>query len=377
MAKKAGSGEGTIYRRNNKWRGQLTIGDQRISVTGRTKTEVSQALAEARTDYNRGVFVFDNNVTVEEWVNKWLEKKMSPKLAEQSMIRLEGLFRNHLLPVLGDFKLQDLTQSLLEQKYAEIFQKKAKKTGRDYAEDTYSHSTVNSLSSSFKKCLQYAVDKGILQKNPHEGVELHKLRPPKKIDAYELEDHKKIVEYTRNNGQLYWIYYLLIATGMRFGEAVALTWDDVNLRKKTIKINKTSVELHGSPIIQPHPKTSAGNRTISIPENVADFLKEVKKSLDPDLNYRNLVIPNTRYNVVTSANTNRRWRKVCAILDIPYQGVHSLRHTWATRALEKGVDVKTVSVMLGHKNVITTMNIYQDVLAAHKASAADKMDDLF
>lgn len=377
MAKKAGSGEGTIYRRNNKWRGQLTIGDQRISVTGRTKTEVSQALAEARTDYNRGVFVFDNNVTVEEWVNKWLEKKMSPKLAEQSMIRLEGLFRNHLLPVLGDFKLQDLTQSLLEQKYAEIFQKKAKKTGRDYAEDTYSHSTVNSLSSSFKKCLQYAVDKGILQKNPHEGVELHKLRPPKKIDAYELEDHKKIVEYTRNNGQLYWIYYLLIATGMRFGEAVALTWADVNLKKRTIKINKTSVELHGSPIIQPHPKTSAGNRTISIPENVADFLKEVKKSLDPDLNYRNLVIPNTRYNVVTSANTNRRWKKVCAILDIPYQGVHSLRHTWATRALEKGVDVKTVSVMLGHKNVITTMNIYQDVLAAHKASAADKMDDLF
>lgn len=377
MTKKSGSGSGSIYRVKNGWRGQLTIGDQRISVTKRTKTEVLQALAEARTDYSRGVFVFASDVTVEEWVNNWLEQKMSPKLAEQSMIRLEGLYRNHLLPILGDFKLQDLTQPLLEQKYAEIFQKKAKKTGRDYAEDTYSHSTVNSLSASFKKCLQFAVEKGVLQRNPHEGVELHKLRPPKKIDAYELDDHKKIVDFTRNNGQLYWIYYLLIATGMRFGEAAALTWDDVKLKKRTISINKTSVELHGSPIIQLHPKTSAGNRIISIPENVADFLKEVKGSLDPDLNYRNLVIPNTRYNIITSANTNKRWKRTCAVLDIPYQGVHSLRHTWATRALEKGVDVKTVSAMLGHKNVITTMNIYQDVLAAHRADAADKMADLF
>ena len=161
------------------------------------------------------------------------------------------------------------------------------------------------------------------------GVELHKLRPPKKISAFSLEDHKKIVEYTRNNGQLYWLYYLLISTGMRFGEAVALTWGDVDFRKKTIRINKTSVEMHGSPIIQPHTKTSSGTRIISISDNVVKFLREVKKSLNKELNYRNLVIPNTRYGILTSANMNKRWRQVCAILDIlTPSATHGLQERW-------------------------------------------------
>lgn len=372
--RKKGNGEGSIYKRGNSWRGQLTLNGQRVSFTGRTKGEVVNKMAAVRTDFNRGHYVFESDITVREWVNVWLVTRMQPKLAEQSFIRLEGLFKNHLLPALGDYKLQSLTRALLEQKYAEIFQGK---TGKNYKEKTYSHSTVNSLAASFKKCLQCAVDDNLLAKNPHNGVELHKLRPPKKIDAYSLEDHKKIVEFTRSEGQIYWIYYLLISTGMRFGEAVALTWEDVDLKQKTITINKTSVELHGSPYIQEHTKTSAGTRTISISNNVVVFLKEVKKALDPELNYRNLVIPNTRYGIITSANARRRWQRVCAILDIKYQGIHALRHTWATRALERGIDVKTVSEMLGHKNVITTMNIYQDVLPDQKAKAADSLNDLF
>ena len=203
MTKKRSAGEGSIFRYNNGWRGQVTLDGKRISVTGKTKAEVVQKLAEARTDYSRGVFVFSNDITVDEWVKVWLNNKMTPKLTEQSMIRLEGLLSNHLLPALGHYKLQDLSKALLEQKYAEIFQGK---TGRDYKDKSYSHSTVNSLSASFKKCLQYAVDEGVLAKNPHNGVELHKLRPPKKIEAYSLEDHNKIVQFTRNNGPLYWIY---------------------------------------------------------------------------------------------------------------------------------------------------------------------------
>lgn len=374
MKKKKGSGEGSIYRYKKGWRGQLKLGDKRISVTGRTKGEVVQALAEARTDYNRGQYVFDHDVTVEEWIRIWLERKMEPKLEEQSMIRLKGLFENHLIPALGQYKLQELTKPLLEQTYAEIFQEK---TGKNYKETTYSHSTVNFLSASFKKCLALAVEENILSKNPHNGVELHKLRPPKKVHAYSLEDHEKIVEFTRNNGWHYWFYYLLISTGMRYGEAAALTWSDVDLKKKTIRIDKTSVELHGSPIIQKHTKTDAGTRTIVVPDNVVSFLKEVKKQQNKELNYRNLVLPNTRYGIYTAANMRRRWQKVCAILDIEYQGVHSLRHTWATRALEQEIDIKTVSNMLGHKNVITTMNIYQDVLNNQKEKAASKLNALF
>ena len=367
------NGEGSVYRNGTGWRGQLALGSARLSFSGKTKSDVIRQMAEARTDYNRGKLVFKSSVTVIEWVTVWLEKRKKPKLEEQSYIRLKALYDNHLLPAIGDCPLQDLTRELLEEKYAEIFKVKI---GKDYKETTYAHSTVNALSSSFKECLAYAVTKKILIENPHEGVELHKLRPPKKVGAHTREDQKKIVEFTKNNGSLYWIYYLLIATGMRFGEAAALTWDDVDLNARTIHICKTSVELHGSPHIQDHPKTSAGNRTIAISGSVAAFLKMVKESQAPDLNYRNLVMPNTRYNIISAANTRKRWQRVCAILGIEYQGVHALRHTWATRAFEEGIDVKTVSAMLGHKNVITTMNIYQDVLPDYREKAVKKLDAL-
>ena len=374
MGRKKGSGEGTIYRYRDKWRGQIMLDGKRVSFSGKTKTEVAEKIAAARTDHNRGCFVFDNDITVEEWTKDWLRRKQAPKMTAQSLERFEALYRNHLFPVLGSYRLQELTTPLLEQKYAEIFQGK---TGKNYKENTYSHSTVNMLSSSFKKCLQCAVDEGVLNKNPHNGVTLHKLRPPKKVEAYTIEEHKKIVAYTKNNGSLYWIFYLLISTGMRFGEAVALTWDDEDLKNRMITINKISVEEHGSPVIRERTKTAAGTRRIAISATVADFLMMVKDSQEVELNYRNLVIPNSRYNIITSANTRKRWEKVCNELGIKYQGVHALRHTWATRALESGVDIKTVSSMLGHKNVITTMNIYQDVLPDQKQLAAEKMNKFF
>lgn len=374
MGRKKGNGEGSIYRYKSGWRGQITLGDKRISVSGKTKAEVVDKLAEKRVAYNKGAMVDTSNITVEEWVNFWITKKCEPKLAEQSLIRLRIMFDNHLIPELGKYKLQDLNKALLEESYAKIFQKK---TGKNYKEPTYSHSTVNSLSVRFKKCLQYAVDEGILSKNPHNGVELHKLRPPKKVEAYNLADHKKIVEFTKNGKQIYKIFYLLISTGMRFGEAAALTWDDVDFKEKSLNINKTAVSIHGSMSIQHHPKTEAGERVIYVSKNVVDWLKHIKSEQDPELNYMNLVMPNNNYNITNSANAVAHWRKACAILDIKYSGMHALRHTWATRALEKGIDVKTVSGMLGHKNIITTMNIYQDVLADQKKKAASKMDDLF
>ena len=72
-----------------------------------------------------------------------------------------------------------------------------------------------------------------------------------------------------------------------------------------------------------------------------------------------------------------RWKRTCAAAGVPYKSLHSLRHTFATRALEKGIDVKTVSSILGHKDVVTTMNLYQDVYSKQKIRVAEIMDDLF
>lgn len=373
MGRPKGSGNGTIYKRDKIWRGQITINGKRYSFTGPTKSSVSKQITELKTQFYNGE-LNESKMTVAELTKIWLKRKERSAMTEQSLIRLEAMINNHLLPAFGEMKLSDLNRSVIEEKYARIFQEK---TGRDYKEKTYSHSTVNALSSQFRKMLQFAVQEGYINKNPHIGVELHKLRPPKKVYAYTLDENKKILDYTLNNGPLYWIYWLLVTTGMRFGEAVALTWDDVDLKKGTIDINKISVELHGSPFIQNRTKTNAGMRNIYISRSQIAVLRDIYNYFDQSLNYRNLVIPNTRYGIITSANSRRRWMRVCAELDIPYHGIHALRHTWATRALESGAPVKTVSAMLGHKNVITTMNIYQDVFKESQNTVLEGLEQLF
>lgn len=261
MGRHKGSGEGSIFKSGKYWRGQISINGERRSVSGKTKKEVADKIAKLRTDFNEGKYVKRNDVTVQEWCEYWLETKVRPKLAEQSYIRLEALFKNHVYIDLGEQKLQDLTKENLEANYGKMFRYKSRDI--NYKQKDYSHSTVNALSVQMKKCLQYAVDNNVLYKNPHNGVELHKLRPPKKISAHTSTDQEKIIDYCKFGGVSYRIYYFLISTGMRFGETAALTWDDINLKTGKINITKTAVSIHGSMFIQDRTKTSAGTRSIN------------------------------------------------------------------------------------------------------------------
>lgn len=363
---------GSIFKDGARWRGQTTINGKRKSVSGKTKKEVEKKLAELQVKpvYER------ENITLQEWCEYWLETRKRPVLAEQSYLRLEAQFRNHVYPFLGEMKMNEITPFMLEEMYAKVFQKKS--TGKNYRIESYSHSTVNGISVQLKNCLQFAVDRNIIPKNPHNGVELHKLRPPKKIEAYAGADQKRIVDLCKTGKEANRkLFYFLISTGMRFGEAVALTWDDVDLETGAVNITKTGVAIHGSMIVQEHTKTEAGSRTIYLAPTVLEWLKYHKTTLDEDANYRNLVFPNRNYNVINQQNAILAWKKFCIKYNLEYKGMHALRHTFATRALESGIDVKVVSSMLGHKNVITTMNIYQDVMADQKIKAIRTMDALF
>lgn len=363
----------TIYKRGKKWRGQETIGGIRASFTGATKKEVQISIANAISEYERSHCMVDKNIATDEWIRMWLKRRAN-KLSPQTYEALEASFENHLIPYVGKYKLCDLNKGLIEEAYARAF---FKKRDKKYSDDSYAHATVNALAVQFKKCLQYAVDTDILPRNPHNGVELHKLRPPKKIVAYSRDEQSKIIEYVSDCKPGKQIYYILIATGMRIGEVCALTWDDVDLKNKSISINKTAVSYHGSMMVQDHPKTVNSNRTIYLPDKVVKYFRKIWKQQDQECNYYNLVAPTSRYTIQSPSNLRKYWKRICTELNIPYRGLHSLRHTWATRALEAGMDVKTVSDMLGHKNVITTMNIYQDALEDHKREEIKKINEMY
>ena len=369
MPRKKSNGEGSIERRGNGWRGRAVIDGHRRTVSGKTKQEVIEKLNRLRAESLLGLLVKKNDITVEEWTTMWLEKYVKPQVTESTYKGYCSMFKNHINPTFGHLKLQDLSKPILEEGYASMFQKNLKRN-----DPTYCHSTANAIAVQFKKCLFEAVANDLIPKNPHVGVHLHKLRPEKKIEAYTAAEQKIIIDHLRQADDLRQIYFFLISTGLRIGEAVALTWDDIDFENRTINVNKIVAEISGNPQVEDRTKTPSGTRKIAASRKVLEVLEGLHQRQEKKLNIRNLVFPSNVQTIRTQANLRVMWKNECEKMGIPYKGLHALRHTWATRALEGGLDVKTVSVMLGHKNVVTTMNVYQDVLQDHQLDSIDKLD---
>ena len=360
MGRTKGSGMGSVYKRGDKWRGQITINGQRKSFTAVKKSEVLDWIASLRIDGDT-LAPRSANITVQELAEEWLSYK-EKTITPQVHYNLCSSFKCHLYPVLGKYKVQDLSRELIEKSYDKMFG------------PSYSDGTISTFATNFKNMLEYSVDHNILKSNPHDRVVLTKHRNVRKVEAYSEEDHRKIVQYLKTHYKPYHaLFYVMLSTGLRQGEASALTWDDIDLERGIVKINKTVVRNGGMVIIQDHPKTASGVRSIYLPPNTLDYLRKYNQLHGKD----HYAFLNARGGFFNATIIMNRWRKICRELDIEYKGAHSLRHTFATRALEKGIDVKTVSTILGHKNVLTTMNVYQDVLTTQKKKAADALNDLF
>ena len=230
MGRTKGSGAGSVYKRGDKWRGQITIDGVRLSHTAEKKKDVLDWIASVRNDGAPKT----SDYTVKEWFEIYLEKYFRPRVRISTYYGNQRLLNAHLYGVLGNILLSDLTTDMIQESIPKMF------TGREYSDGTY-----RIFYRRLKAGLECAVEKNIISKNPAIGVMLPKKDIVKKVEAYTAEDQKKIVEYCRDSNGLDRVYYFLIATGVRVGEAICLTWDDVNLDEGYVDINKTAIKAKG------------------------------------------------------------------------------------------------------------------------------------
>ena len=176
MGRTMNSGQGSIYKRGDKWRGQVTINGERHSFTAKKKSEVVAWMSQIKA----GGTIAKDEITVKTLAEQWLEVKKG-QVTPQVHYNLQISFNKHLYPVLGSTKVQSLSRNGIEKAYELMF------------EGDYADRTIQTFASNFRNCLEYAVDKEIILRNPHDKVHLPIRQNVRKVDAYTDEDQKRIV----------------------------------------------------------------------------------------------------------------------------------------------------------------------------------------
>jgi len=298
-----------------------------------------------------------NMMTIKEYLNEWLsEQKCHIKF--RTLKRYAEIVNNNILPHLGDIAIEELTPK-------QVRGLKAKLSA------IHSDNTVLQIMGLLKRALNCAVQEELIKANPTIGVTLrHKQQ---KVEPFNEREQRTIVEYIlmRRNPYYYGIVVALY-TGVRIGELLALTWDDVDMKSRTITVSKTSGALKVSDGKNPFvssPKTAAGNRTIPYPKQLNPLLKEMKALRSE------YVVCTHKGNYMTVYGYQKAFSRLLERLGIKHKGFHSLRHTYATRALEAGADIKTLSEMLGHSSPTVTITRYCHSTDKQKNKLCEKIGE--
>lgn len=303
-----------------------------------------------------------------EWLRFWLDNYIKPSTKERTYIRYEQIIYTHIAPKIGNKKINELTPVSLQSLVTDLLNSGNMKTGKGL-----SSNFVNMVISVIQNSLKTAHLVGIA--NEYVASKIKRPRTKEKqVECFSCQEQKKIENYVLNSGKdkLFGIV-LCFYTGLRIGELLALTWDDIDFSKSLLLVSKTCHDGNdgGSHVrIIDSPKTVHSLRVIPLPKQILFLLKGVKKSSE----CKYIVADGAKPVFVRSYQ--RTFELLLKKLNIPHKGFHSLRHTFATRAIECGMDVKTLSELLGHKNATITLNRYAHSLLEHKIEMMNRLGKL-
>ena len=299
-----------------------------------------------------------------DWLIQWLENYIRPSVKVRTYERYKLIVEQHIKDKIGGVELSDLSPLILQPLITELLQGGNKKTGKGL-----SASSVNSIISVMQSSLKTAHLLGLTNEYTADKLKRPK-RKEKPVECFTLAEQKQIEQAVLNGkkDKLYGII-LCLYSGLRIGELIALQWSDIDLTKGILTVSKSCHDGKVGLIID-EPKTATSRRMIPLPKQLLPILRSVKKRSDSSS------VVSANGSTISVRSYQRSFELLLKKLKIPHKGFHSLRHTFATRAIECGMDVKTLSEILGHKNPTVTLNRYAHSLMEHKADMMNRLGKL-
>ena len=388
MGKKKSNGEGSIVKRKDgRYMARYTMDDKRYAIYGSTFEEVRVQLTETLSKIDQGIHITPTGYTVSQWLREWLFTYALPTVKQSTYISYESYVRLHLEPALGTNKLTTLTVELLQR----FFNQK---------KQSLSPKSLRNIYNMLHNCLDQAVTIGYLVRNPLQGVKLPQVTKKEMLILTQEEQNALHMAAQESHTIATFGIIFTLRTGIRMGEMLGLQWGDVDYRAHTIRIRRTVGRLQkvdesgklipktaGVPtteIVARSPKSVTAQRTIPLFSQVWNDLMTYYKKQQDLLRAQGIPLTpttpifSTPLGIVYEPRTYEDlFKRTLYEAGVPDINFHALRHTFATRALEAGMDIKVLSSILGHAQASTTLNLYVHALPDHKRQSMEKMSSFY
>lgn len=348
-------GSGTIRKRaDGRWEARYTVGRDpgtgkqvQRSVYGSTQAEVRKKLAQITVDIDQNAYIRPQHVTVSTWMKNWQENYLG-NLKYNTIKTYKSAIDNHIIPSLGATKITDLTTDHIQ---------------RMLNRTKLSPSSVKWIYAILHHALQQAVSNKIISYNPADACVLPR-KPKRDMVVLSADNVGKYLSALENDNMQYPITVTLFA-GLRLGEVLGLTWNDVDYNASSIHVRQQLMRIDGTYTLAPLKNDT--ERCVKVAPFVMDILKrQHKKQLEEKLaagslwkgNPLNLVFTSELGEHLCSKTLQRHHAEAAKAIGMPDLRFHDLRHSFATLSLQNGDTIKTVQAHLGHATAAFTLGTY-------------------
>ena len=375
MAKRRANGEGNLRKRKDgRWEGRYTAGRDPETgraiyknVLGKTQAEAKAKLKQAIEEAKGLDAAKVGRYTVGQWMEVWFEHYAKVKVRPSSHQTYCGYIDNHIKPNIGKIPLEKLTSLELQKFYKKLLEKgRVDRLESKHQAKGLSPKTVRNLHQIIASAMKLAKEQRLILADPTEGCALPRLEH-REMQTLPVEQLQSFLREAKDSG-MFELYYLELATGLRRGELLGLKWEDIDLERGDLRVRRQIARINGE-VVEAPLKTKNAYRTLPLAEDTVSILLEQKEKVGGSP----WVFPSPTGGPISPDSVLHMLHRVLKRAGLPRIRFHDLRHTFATLALQNGVDVKTVSGMRGHFSAEFTLDTYAHVTTASQRQAAKTM----